>query len=109
MHWSYGLGWGAVYRVVAGSVHPPKIRSDRLWDSRICRGLHPRARGVVRPRTRHWRTSVTGMRRYGAAARRDRPHVRDRMDSNVRHLDRILAEHRSDPSVDTTRRTSDAQ
>jgi hypothetical protein len=27
LHWAYGLGWGALYGLVAGSVRPPRIRS----------------------------------------------------------------------------------
>jgi hypothetical protein len=27
MHWGYGLGWGALYGLVAGSVCPPALRS----------------------------------------------------------------------------------
>jgi hypothetical protein len=33
MHWTYGLGWGAVHGIVAGSVCPPPIRSGLLFGS----------------------------------------------------------------------------
>jgi hypothetical protein len=31
MHWMYGLGWGALYGIVAGSVWPPRVRSGLLF------------------------------------------------------------------------------
>jgi hypothetical protein len=31
MHWGYGLGWGALYGLVAGSVCPPRIRSGLVF------------------------------------------------------------------------------
>jgi hypothetical protein len=31
MHWAYGLGWGALYGLVAGTVCPPRMRSGLLF------------------------------------------------------------------------------
>lgn len=31
MHWTYGLGWGAVYGIMAGSLCTPRIRSGLLF------------------------------------------------------------------------------
>jgi hypothetical protein len=31
MHWGYGIGWGAVYGLIAGSLSQPRIRSGLLF------------------------------------------------------------------------------
>src|SRR2546425_11407408 len=33
MHWAYGLGWGANYGLVAGTLCPPPLRSGLLFGS----------------------------------------------------------------------------
>jgi hypothetical protein len=33
MHWAYGLGWGATYGLVAGTLCPPPLRSGLLFGS----------------------------------------------------------------------------
>jgi hypothetical protein len=35
MHWTYGLGWGAMYGIVAGSVHLPKFRSGIAFGTAV--------------------------------------------------------------------------
>jgi hypothetical protein len=35
MHWTYGLAWGAFYGIIAGSVHPPKIRSGIAFGTAV--------------------------------------------------------------------------
>src|SRR5712691_522025 len=35
MHWMYGLGWGAVYGIVTGSVCPPRVRSGLLFGTLV--------------------------------------------------------------------------
>jgi hypothetical protein len=44
LHWAYGLGWGALYGLVAGSVRPPRIRSGAGRRS-VRWGLHRAAPG----------------------------------------------------------------
>ena len=35
VHWAYGVGWGAVYGLVAGSAHPPRIRSGLAFGTLV--------------------------------------------------------------------------
>jgi uncharacterized membrane protein YagU involved in acid resistance len=35
MHWAYGLGWGAIYGLVAGSLCLPRIRSGLVFGSAV--------------------------------------------------------------------------
>jgi hypothetical protein len=35
MHWGYGLTWGALYGLVAGSVCPPRIRSGLAFGAAV--------------------------------------------------------------------------
>jgi hypothetical protein len=38
MHWGYGVGWGALYGLVAGSVCPPPIQAGLVFGATVWTG-----------------------------------------------------------------------